>query len=163
VYLIALGLCVAYIVYLVFGAPLPGEDIISTLPVPPNTTLLERAASLNFCDLVSARADYTSSQSLDDIIAFYRQHAYMNGWEANTISAPPNLARPYSDEWTQSARSIVAAWRIPGEEREYIRIGIVQGGSGDSDTVGAKTAYRLQVDYIQNTERCIPPGVRQRP
>jgi hypothetical protein len=74
-YLILLGFCIAYMFYLIFVAPLPGEEIITTLPTPPDTSLLNRSAYLNFCDIVSAHADYISLQSLDNIIAFYRLHA----------------------------------------------------------------------------------------
>jgi hypothetical protein len=153
-YLTTLGLCIAYIFSLVFIVPLPGEEIITMLPTPPDTSLLNRSAYLGFCDTVSAHADYISSQSLDNIIAFYRLHAQMSGWRA--ISNGVQAGGRYSDEWTQSARAIVAAWHIPGEWRERIRIGIVSGANGDRSVVGTRTIYRLQVDYIQNINQCQP-------
>jgi hypothetical protein len=154
-YLTTLGLCIAYIFSLVFIAPLPGEEIITMLPTPPNTSLLNRSAYLEFCDIVSANADYISSQSLDNIIAFYRQQAQTNGWK-EFIIGEAQVGGPYSDEWTQSAHVIVAAWHIPGEVHERIRIGIVSGGNGDRSIVATKTIYRLQVDYIQNINQCLP-------
>jgi hypothetical protein len=154
-YLIVLGLCIAYIFTLVFVVPLPGEEIITALPAPPDTSLLDRAAYLDFCDLVSAHADYISSQSLDNIITFYRQHAQTSGWKEGIIGEAQD-GGPYSDEWTQSAHAIVAAWHIPGEWRERTRIGIVSGANGDRNMVSMKTIYRLQVDYIQNIDRCQP-------
>jgi hypothetical protein len=163
-YIVTLSICIVlsiYITYLFFGIALPGEDIISMIPSPPDTTLNDRSSSVKPCGLVTARADYTSSQPMEEIVEFYRRYARNSGWHEFNLGGSDDLRLIQSEEWDRSTSHIVAAWLIPTSGERYIRIGLVQGEIITSNTTKAKITYSILLDYVERYYTCQPPSQRR--
>jgi hypothetical protein len=156
-YIAIVGVCIVltiYIIYLFVSTSLPGEEIIAMIPSPPGTTLSDQASSVKPCGLVTARADYTSLQSMEEIVEFYRHYARDSGWRELTPGGFGDLHLIQNDEWDQSTSHMVAAWSIPGSSWQFIRIGVVQGATITNNTTDAKITYSILLNDVERYYTC---------